>query len=170
MACNCLKEFKYNISYKTCKEIHYQDVSTWVEVPEEYEITITTPVGAPKVVTVTTNGITVITPETLELSTTNFPAGVYCIQVTNCNGDVITKNFLSLCVLECELASALALIDFSKCNDDIKEELERYDFIFHLLQGAKAKFECDWCSINEVKEIIVRIKELLAGLNCECHG
>jgi len=170
MACNCIKEFSYQISFDTCKRIIYQDTSTWVEVPEDYVITITTPTNQVVDVTVVTSGVTIITSITLGISDTevNLPSGVYCIEVTNCNGDKIIKNFLNVCTYECELANLLALVDLTKCNDDLEKELKDYYLIKTLIDGAKAKFECDWCSIKEVKELLLYIKKKLSKLDCHC--
>lgn len=170
MACNCIKNFGYLISYNTCKNIVYQDTSVWVEAPSEYEITITTPTDHTATITVPTTGVVVIDSVLLGMSLepTNLPSGVYCIEVTNCNGDKIIKNFLNVCTYECELANLLALVDLTKCNDDLEKELKDYYLIKTLIDGAKAKFECDWCSIKEVKELLLYIKKKLSKLDCHC--
>ena len=171
MACNCIKNYDYNISHKTCKELVYQDASTWVEAPETYEITILPPVGSATVVTVNTNGVTIITTVTLGLTDEpeNLPAGIYCITVTNCNGDTIQKDYLNLCTFECQLANMIAAIDLTACNEDnFKEDIKTYAFIKTLIEGAKAKFECDWCGVKELKELIAYIKQKLDNNNCTC--
>lgn len=170
MACNCIKDFSYQISFDTCKKMIYQDTSVWVEEPEEYTITISTPTNQTVDVVVVTEGVTIIDSIILGISSeqVNLPAGIYCITVTNCNGDTITKNFLNICTYECELANLLALVDLTKCNEDLEKELKDYQFIKLLIDGAKAKFECDWCSIKEVKELLLYIKKKLSKLDCSC--
>jgi hypothetical protein len=171
MACNCIKNFDYNISYKTCKEIHYQDASTWVEAPESYNITIQPPVGSAVTIPVTTLGVTIITSVTLGLTSEpeNLPAGIYCVTITNCNGDTIQKDFINLCTFECQLANLIAAIDLIGCNEDaVSKDLKFYYFIKTLIDGAKAKFDCDWCSVKELKQLIAYIKKKLDNNNCTC--
>ena len=170
MACNCIKDFSYQISYDTCKKIIFQDTSVWVETPTEYEVTITTPTNHVATVTIPTTGIAVIDSIILGISTTqtNLPSGVYCVEYTACNGDKIIKNFLNVCTYECELANLLAIVDLTKCNEDLEKELKDYSLIKTLIDGAKAKFECDWCSIKEVKELLLYIKKKLSKLDCSC--
>ena len=173
MACNCIKDFGFNISYDTCKKIIYQDATVWVDTPSEYEISITTPVSSsPVTLTVPTTGVLVITSITLGLSTelTNLPSGIYCIEVTNCNGDKIQKDFLNVCSYECKLSNLIAVVDLTKCNDDLEEELKDYALIKTLIDGARAKFDCDWCSKKELKELLLYIQKKLNGLNCTCYG
>ncbi|HMT01763.1 MAG TPA: hypothetical protein PKD00_00395 [Burkholderiales bacterium] len=170
MACNCVKDFGYIITADTCKRLLYQDVSVWMEMPEEYTITITTPTNIEATITVASTGVTIINSILLGISTeeVNLPPGVYCIRYTKCNGDVVYKDYLNLCVYECELANLLANVDMTKCNSDLLEELENYRLLKYLLEGAKAKFECDWCSVQELKTLLLTIKEKLKGLNCNC--
>jgi len=171
MACNCIKEFGYNISYDTCKKIIYQDATIWVEEPSEYEISVVTPVNnTPITLTVPTTGVLVITSQMLGLAEDiNLPSGIYCVIVVNCNGDTIQKDFLNLCTYECQLANLIAAVDLTVCNEDnIHEDLKFYSYIKALLEGAKAKFDCDWCSVKELKELLAYIKRKLESNNCTC--
>ncbi|HMT02026.1 MAG TPA: hypothetical protein PKD00_01740 [Burkholderiales bacterium] len=171
MACNCIKDFGYNISYDTCKKIIYQDATVWVEEPSTYEISITSPASnTPVTLTVPTTGVLVITSGMLGLTEdTNLPSGIYCVTVVNCNGDVIQKDFINLCTYECQLANLIAVIDLTACNEEnVAEEIAFYTFIKMLIEGAKAKFDCDWCSVKELKELLLYIKKKLDKHNCTC--
>lgn len=172
MSCFCIKDFSYNITYNTCKRILYQDNSVWVNIPDTYDIRIKYPgYNGFKTIEVVTNGVTVINSISLGISTNevNLPTGIYCIEVTNCNGDVITLDFLNTCIYECELSNQLSGINFLNCTD-YKEDIERYKEIKLLLEGAHAKFSCDWCSKDEVKKILELIRKKLDNLssNCKC--
>jgi hypothetical protein len=174
MSCNCIKNFNYNISFNTCKYIVYQDLSTWVEAPSSYEIFIKLP-SSNDFISITTlvTGVTIIDSIILGISTdevVNLPAGIYCIKVVNCNGDIIYKDFLNLCDYECKLSNLLAVVDLTKPDYVLDELLETYLKIKILLDGAKAKFECDWCSTDELKCLLDLIKSKLNKLDCNCHG
>lgn len=171
MACNCIKEFNYLISYDTCKRIVYQDTSSWVEEPLEYQIDVITPINnTPITLTVPTTGVLVIDSVALGLSADygNLPSGIYCITVTNCNGDKLSLDFLNLCTYKCQLASLLAVLDLNSTNYDLDEQLKEYSEILFLIQGAEAKFNCDWCSKEDVKNLITRIKSRLSSKKCNC--
>jgi hypothetical protein len=171
MACNCIKNFGFNISYDTCKKILYQDATIWVETPSAYDISILSPVSTVAVtLTVPTTGVLVITSQLLGLAEDiNLPSGIYCVTVTNCNGDLIQKDFINLCTYECQLANLIAVVDLTACNENsIAEELKFYRFIKNLIDGAYAKFDCDWCSVKELKELLAYIKKKLDNHNCTC--
>ena len=173
MACNCIKEFNYHISFSSCKKLIYQDLSTWVEAPTEYEIFIKPPIGDFISVTVNVTGVTIIDSILLGITDeeqVNLPAGIYCIKVINSNGDIIFKDFLNLCIYECQLANLLAVVDLTKPDYALKELLSEYSSIKLLLDGAYAKFDCDWCSTTELKCLIDLIKNMLSKLDCNCHG
>jgi hypothetical protein len=110
MACNCIKEFAYTITTPDCKHLLYQDNSTWVEVPETYEISIEISGYPIKIFTVTTNSPTLISAVQLIGIDQNLPTGIYCIKVTNCNGDIIQYDYLNLCTAECSLYLTCFLI------------------------------------------------------------
>lgn len=170
MACNCIKDFGYNIAYDTCKKIVYQDATIWVTAPSSYDITITTPIGTSATLTVPVTGVLVITSQMLGLAEDiNIPSGIYCVTVENCNGDVIQKDFLNICTYECQLANLIAAVDFS-CNDCDKttDQLKEYESIRFMLEGAKAKFTCDWCSVKELKKLLEYVNKKLQQNNCSC--
>ena len=135
MACNCIKDFGYNIAYDTCKKIVYQDATIWVTAPSSYDITITTPIGTSVTLTVPVTGVLVITSQMLGLAENiNIPSGIYCVTVENCNGDVIQKDFLNICTYECQLANLIAAVDLTACNEDnFETDLKFYSFIKSLL-------------------------------------
>ncbi|HMT03384.1 MAG TPA: hypothetical protein PKD00_08790 [Burkholderiales bacterium] len=173
MACNCIKEFNYHISFDTCKRLIYQDLSTWVESPSYYDVYIKLPTSSDFIsLTVSVTGVTIIDSVLLGISEEpiNLPAGIYCIKIINCNGDVIYKDFLNLCIYKCKLSNLLAVVDLTKPNYELKELLEEYSSIKLLLDGAEAKFECDWCSTKELKCLLDLIKDMLNKLDCNCHG
>lgn len=172
-SCFCIKNYSYNITNNTCKRIIYQDISEWINVPETYEIRIKYP-GGSNFITITayTNYPTIINSIILGLSTTeevNLPAGVYCIEVTNCNGDIFKMDFLNTCIYECELANLLASVNFLNCSDN-KADIEKYKEIKLLIEGAHGKFHCNWCSLQEVKDILDIIAKKLKTIssNCKC--
>lgn len=171
MACNCIKEFSYNISYDTCKRIIYQDTSSWIEEPVEYQIEIITPLNStPITLTVPTTGILIIDATALGLSEDygNLPSGIYCITVTNCNGDKLSLDFINLCTYKCQLASLLAVLDLGCSSYELDKEIKEYLNIMLLIQGAEAKFNCDWCSKDEVKKLVTLIKSKLVAKKCSC--
>lgn len=173
MACNCIKDFGFNIAYDTCKKIVYQDATVWVDTPSEYEISITTPVNNTAItLPIPTTGVLIITSINLGISTelVNLPSGIYCVEVTNCNGDKIKKDFINLCSYECQLANLLAVMDFSECCKNKEQELKEYNDIRLMIEGAKAKFDCDWCSKDEIKKLLRLIDKKLTQLNCNCNG
>lgn len=169
MACNCIKNFNFTISYNSCKKIVYQDTSEWVETPVEYTIQLTTPINStPIELVVPTEGFLVIDNTTLGISEGNLPSGIYCVTTTNCNGDKLSLDFLNLCTYKCQLANLLAVLDLSAANYDLEEQIKDYQQIKLYLDAAEAKFNCDWCSKEDVITLIKEIKNKLSTKKCNC--
>ncbi len=170
MSCNCINTFSFNIHFNDCKSIIYIDNSLWVEVPETYVINILVP-GTTiwKEFIVNTNVPTTITAVQLIGFDQNLPSGIYCVKVTNCNGDIFQYDFLNLCTYECQLANLISMMDFSCKNNVVEEQLEQYMTIKLWLEAAKAKFDCDWCNKEEVKVLLSMLNKKLNNVkNCKC--
>lgn len=143
------------IEFEDCNTLLYKDLSIWVEVPETYQIKITY-FGGELLVIVTTNTTTIIEG--------NFPSGIYCIEVINCNGNTIKSEFLNLCKLECELKNKIASIDFCKINDKELADLQK---LLNYILFAKAKFNCEWCDSKEITKYLDLLKKELTD-DCNC--
>lgn len=161
MACNCIKEYMYNVQFKDCKTLIYEDKSVWVEQPTTYQISITTPVSTiPKVFDIITNQPNVLYAKDIIGIDQNLPIGIYCISVVNCNGDIFTYDFINLCSLECEIANELAYLDM---ND--KEAIKAISDKKLWLDILYAKFNCDWCDKEDIKKLLMFLKN---GKDCKC--
>lgn len=169
MACNCIKEFAYTITTPDCKHLLYQDNSTWVEIPETYEISIEISGYPIKIFTVTTNSPTLISAVQLIGIDQNLPTGIYCIKVTNCNGDIIQYDYLNLCTAECSLSNLLSNLDLLCTNEELETQTKEYLNIKFWLDAIRAKFNCDWCARGELKLLITALQKKLSNAkNCKC--
>ena len=48
------------------------------------------------------------------------------------------------------------------------DQLKEYESIRFMLEGAKAKFTCDWCSVKELKKLLEYVNKKLQQNNCSC--
>lgn len=162
MSCNCLKSFNYQISYKDCKTILFEDKSVWVEKPTQYTISIlVSGFSTWKEVIVNTDGLNVITSQTLIGLNQNLPIGIYCLKTINCNGDEYNYDFLNLCTYECELANELSSLDL---ND--KDAISTFKDKKLYIDAINAKFNCDWCNKDDINSLLSIIKKNNNG-NCK---
>lgn len=120
MACACIREnYNFNLQHVDCKSILYQDLSDWMseyELPEQYTVVITPPVGEQVALSMHTVGVNMITPDDLLGDTDD---GIYCFQTTNC-GVTYTRYKAVTCKLDCALDILVSRIANSGKDTDIK--------------------------------------------------
>jgi hypothetical protein len=170
MSCNCIKDFKYTVHFPDCRTLLYIDLSTWVEVPETYLIEILVPGSSIwKEFLVSANSTTSITALQLIGIDQNLVSGIYCLRTTNCNGDILQYDFLNLCTYECSLANMIASLPICYLAEKGNKTVALYKDLKLYLEAAKAKFDCEWCSNDDVKELLNMFKKLSNNVeDCKC--
>lgn len=132
MACSCIaKDYDANVYSTDCKTLVYEDRSVWMQdkgfdgLPEELDLTITTPGGKQVVLTINPSKSNVITSVDLfgDASPRCLPDGLYCFELVSCGLPYkITKPYL--CNTQCKIDTVFARIN-GQADRNHAEELQR---------------------------------------------
>ena len=165
MNCSCIKgNYDFILQSKDCSRLTYQDLSDWMiedyyNIPDTYNVDVLIPGRKSSInIPVNTNGVTVITPETLGLKSKCIVDGVYCFTVENC-GTVYKKSIAVTYQSQC-------CLDNLVITASTKRDLDTVKYLQMMLDGVhiNAKFD----NIEEAHKQLSFIVTSLESLDCNC--